>query len=86
MIRLVAQAATPSISRRRTRRPFYRYSLTSLESLFTPAAMSDASDHRRDQVIARRVFGLGLVVVIVAMIGLAVVIKQLVHIIVGLLG
>ena len=75
MIRLVARAATPSISRRRSRRPFYRYSLTSLESLFTPAAMSDASDHRRDQAMARRVFGLGLVVVVVAMIGLAVVIE-----------
>jgi hypothetical protein len=86
MIRLVASAATPSISRRRSRRPFYRYSLTTLESLFTPVAMSDASEHRRDQAMARRVFGLGLIVVVVAMVGLAVVLKQLVHIVVGILG
>ncbi len=86
MIRLVARAALLTISRRRSRRPFYRYTLTTLESLFPPVATQDDAEHRHDQIMARRVFGLGLLVVVATMIGLAVVVKQIVHIVVGVLG
>jgi hypothetical protein len=86
MLKLLAQAAAPSVIRRRSRRPFYRYSLTSLESLFPPMPTSDDSDHQRDQAVARRVFGFGLIVLVVTMVGLAVVLKQLVHVVVGVLG
>lgn len=86
MIRLVARAATASTIRRRPRRPFYRYSLAPLESFFSVRSVGDEFDHQHEQSVARRVFGFGFLVLVATMIGLAIVLKQLVHAIVGVIG
>jgi hypothetical protein len=77
----VASAKARAIWVRR-RRPRYTYRLASIDVIFTavaePANVRNARD-RRDRRIAVFVFAFGLIVVVVASIGAAYLVKQLVQ-------
>ena len=77
----VASATARAVWVRR-RRPRYTYRLASIDVIFSavaePADVRNARD-RRDRQIAVFVFGFGLIIVVVAAIGAAFLVKQLVQ-------
>jgi hypothetical protein len=79
--RTIASATARAIWVRR-RRPRYIYRLASIDVIFTavaePADTRSARD-RRDRKIAMYVLGFGMIVVVIASIGAAFVVKQLVQ-------
>jgi ferric-dicitrate binding protein FerR (iron transport regulator) len=69
-------------TRRRDRSPRYRYALTSLDGLFTSAEVpleSHRAEDRHNRHIASRVLAYGLIALVVAVVGMAIVLKQIVH-------